>query len=315
MPPLISAIVPVYNSSEHLKKCLDSLSGQSFGDFEIILINDGSTDNSGDICRQYAQRDKRIKYCEQQNAGPSAARNRGIELSSGQYLIFVDSDDWIEGDTFEKLFHTIGKNSFKMIFFEHSIDDEKGAEPHSLPDEWYGETDREKAVRLLMLNPFLGNKLVSRQTVGKIRFNEGYYRAEDTLFWLRCVLSCDSFCSLKNPFYHYVQSRDSICRTDQFNPRQLTGLDAYGEMLELAESRLPNTAGVVRERFLNFCLVLWGQMCDTGFDDGENRERIRKTFLSAYRSADKSALSRKTRLKYKIFCISPAAYMLLRRFG
>lgn len=94
--PLISIIVPVYNVKNYLEKCLQSICGQTYKNLEIILIDDGSSDGSGELCDLFAQRDGRIKVIHQTNAGQSAARNRGLAVAQGELLGFVDSDDWIE---------------------------------------------------------------------------------------------------------------------------------------------------------------------------------------------------------------------------
>ncbi len=103
--PKISIIVPVYNVENYLKKCLDSIVNQTFKDIEIILINDGSTDNSLNICKEYAKKDHRIRLINKPNGGLSSARNVGIDLSTGEYLGFVDSDDWIALNMYEKLYN------------------------------------------------------------------------------------------------------------------------------------------------------------------------------------------------------------------
>ena len=103
MTEKITVIVPVYNVENYLNKCLDSLINQTYKNLEIIVINDGSTDNSGEICQEYAQKDNRIIYVEQENGGLSDARNAGLERMTGSYVTFVDSDDWVEPDYVEVL--------------------------------------------------------------------------------------------------------------------------------------------------------------------------------------------------------------------
>jgi len=103
MTPLVSVIIPVYNMERYLGKCMDSVLRQTYGNIEILLINDGSTDGSGRICDEYAERDKRIVVKHQPNSGASASRNKGIDLASGEYLAFVDSDDYILPNMIEKL--------------------------------------------------------------------------------------------------------------------------------------------------------------------------------------------------------------------
>ena len=106
-----SVIVPVYNVSEYLEKCIDSIISQNFENFEIILVNDGSTDNSAEICEKYVKRSKRIKYCYKENGGLSSARNFGIEKSAGDYLLFIDSDDFLTDSGFLARIYALIKNN------------------------------------------------------------------------------------------------------------------------------------------------------------------------------------------------------------
>lgn len=98
--PLISIIIPIYNSEKYLRKCIDSVISQTFNDWEMILIDDGSTDNSGSICNEYAS-DSRVIIKHAQNGGVSKARNMGLRLAKGDYVTFMDSDDWLEPNAFE----------------------------------------------------------------------------------------------------------------------------------------------------------------------------------------------------------------------
>ena len=107
---LISIIVPVYNVEEYLKQCLDSILGQTYRNWELILVNDGSTDSSGLICQEYAEKDARIRYYEKENGGLSDARNYGIEQAQGEYLTFVDSDDFLDASHLNVLYNALVKN-------------------------------------------------------------------------------------------------------------------------------------------------------------------------------------------------------------
>ena len=101
MNPKVSIIVPIYNSEKYMNKCIESILNQTLTEIEIILVNDGSTDNSGKIIDNYAKKDNRIKVIHQQNSGPSVARNKGISTAKGKYIGFVDSDDYIESTMYE----------------------------------------------------------------------------------------------------------------------------------------------------------------------------------------------------------------------
>ena len=101
MGSVLSVIVPVYNSKEHLSRCIDSILSQSFSDFELLLVDDGSKDGSGAVCDAYSEKDSRVRVFHKENGGVSSARNVGIENADGQWLTFIDSDDWIEEDFFQ----------------------------------------------------------------------------------------------------------------------------------------------------------------------------------------------------------------------
>lgn len=123
--PKISVIIPVYNVEKYLRQCLDSIVEQTLEDIEIILVDDGSTDSSLKICKEYAQKDNRIKVFEQQNQGAGAARNRGLGLAQGNYLYFMDSDDYINQDALEKLYTKIIKTNSDICICKHKLHDEK----------------------------------------------------------------------------------------------------------------------------------------------------------------------------------------------
>ena len=122
----VSIIVPVYNVEKYLSKCLESLINQTLKDIEIICVNDGSTDNSLSILKEYANKDSRIKIIDKQNEGVSVARNTGIEVATGEYLIFVDSDDYLVENACEKALNTIEHNNSDICIFGHyDLVDEK----------------------------------------------------------------------------------------------------------------------------------------------------------------------------------------------
>ena len=116
IPPIITIIVPVYNTATHLRTCIDSIVSQTVPDWELILINDGSTDASGSICDEYATKDSRIAVVHQQNSGVSNARNKGIELAKGNFITFIDSDDWIELNFIEKFKNLIVNKNTLIVY-------------------------------------------------------------------------------------------------------------------------------------------------------------------------------------------------------
>ena len=110
--PLISVIVPVYKVEQFIHRCVDSILNQTYTNLEIILVDDGSPDRCGEICDEYAEKDSRIRVIHQKNGGPSAARNAGLDICTGEYIAFVDSDDYIEPDMLQQLLSGIGSADF-----------------------------------------------------------------------------------------------------------------------------------------------------------------------------------------------------------
>ena len=123
MKKLVSIIVPVFNVEKYLRQCLDSILGQTFNQFEVIIVNDGSTDNSGAICQEYEARDNRIVYLEKENGGVSEARNLGLDFATSEYIIFIDSDDWIEPTYVEVLYEKIEEYQACLLYTSDAADD------------------------------------------------------------------------------------------------------------------------------------------------------------------------------------------------
>jgi len=148
---LVSIIVPVYNSRKYLKKCLDSLICQTMGEIEIIVVNDGSTDGSLEICEQYAAKDDRVIVINKGNEGPSAARNAGIERATGEYIMFVDSDDWIKLEACNSLYNKAVETGSDYIFCSYVNETEKSSDRKTLFPEQEIEFSSSKDLKTLLL--------------------------------------------------------------------------------------------------------------------------------------------------------------------
>ena len=126
---LVSIVVPVYNAGRYLPRCLDSIAAQTYGDIEVILVDDGSTDSSGSICDRYCTRDGRFRVIHQENKWLAEARNAGLSAARGDYVYFVDSDDWIHPQAVETLLAAIGKTGCEVAFGDYleAVDDGQDA--------------------------------------------------------------------------------------------------------------------------------------------------------------------------------------------
>ena len=117
MDPLVSIIVPVYNAEKTLNKCVDSILNQTFQDWELLLIDDGSTDRSGELCDEYANKDSRVRVFHKINEGVSSARNVGLDNAKGQWITFVDADDWIDKNMYQELYNTAVSSRYRIVQF------------------------------------------------------------------------------------------------------------------------------------------------------------------------------------------------------
>lgn len=215
--PIISVIVPVYKAEKYLSKCIDSILNQSFTDFELLLINDGSPDRSGEICEAYAEKDMRIRVFHQQNGGVGRARNNGLAHAQGQYVVFADSDDWVLPDYLGDLYKEVCTHSGVglIIHGAHMVSSRnKPLKDFLFPDVYlpyqhFGEAFTKYE---LLFWGFPWSKIYNKTVLDDhdIRFDEDIHCREDTLFMLRYLFFCDyiQFRSIVN--YIYIYLNDSL---------------------------------------------------------------------------------------------------------
>ncbi len=235
----ISVIVPVFNTINYLKKCLDSIIGQSYSDFQIVLVDDGSTDGSGSVCDEYAKTDDRIKVIHQENAGVVKARKNGLRESDGRYIYYVDSDDWIDDRMIESLNRIVLEHKSDMVVVGNKREYESGKSIIShLPFEnglydqaWINNvmlekmmrTDRfyENAHRVAFWNYLIDRNLLEKNQThidDKIRI------WDDAVVTYPCLLDAKKIYVEKDIYYHYRQRSNSLKRTksdDEYKRFQL----------------------------------------------------------------------------------------------
>ena len=216
---LISIVVPIYNVENYLRQCLDSIVSQTYQNFECLLINDGSPDNSEDICREYVDKDSRFKYFDKENGGVSSARNLGIERSGGAYITFIDSDDWVDSDYLEVLYNAlIDENADIAIstYKQFNMDD-NCYYVHSYQRGYDRKvfTSEELIGSLSSLNQydntyiFVSCKLVSKRLLKYIHFNHCTSYGEDMEYWYKLYLTAKTIVYENKDTYTYRTGNDS----------------------------------------------------------------------------------------------------------
>lgn len=218
MEHLISVIVPVYNVEEYLDKCIKSILNQSYRNLEIILVNDGSPDNCPFICDEYARLDSRIKVIHKKNGGQADARNVGLERAKGEYISFIDSDDWIDLMFYEHLVRYLIDNKLDVVEsgyikvhnnhkMVHIVDSEKIYNKYEAMKVYLNHSG---------LSAIVCNKIYTRDVIGEIRFPLG--KGTEDEFWTYQVIGrAEKIGYLAKPLYYYLQRESSTMGTFKIN--------------------------------------------------------------------------------------------------
>lgn len=316
---LISVIVPVYNVEHYLRNCVDSILNQTYKNLHVILVDDGSTDDSGAICDEYALKDARVDVFHQQNSGPSVARNCGLENAKGEYIGFIDSDDIIHPQMYEALRDALVTNPdcafagcmFSFVDKYQSFDDIPKEEPLivekevlvSSPFVWQGRI-RTAASSLL-------NKLYRRECIGDIRFSGKKY-AEDYEFNVQIYLGASKAVFLKEEYYQHLVLPNSLAHSE----KKLQTLDEI-EAFEFCYKQIPRADAFGRSRCLD--RLVWRSLevyANTrNLDDNNSINKKIKQIANDYWkdvlfNSDKDILRR---LKLTILLVCPHLYLLFNK--
>lgn len=233
----VSIIVPVYQVENYLHKCVDSILAQTFTDFELILVDDGSKDRSGQICDEYAEMDERVKVIHKENSGPSDTRNRGIEQAAGNYFMFVDSDDYIAPTMVECLYQSILKENADIAAcnFLYSFEDDRNQD-FSTNIQWEVVSGAEifynrKNDRSCGYWTVVWNKLYKSKVFGKLRFRAGKYYEDE--FWANDIYQMDiKMVTIPECLYYYRQHGNNSMKTTNFK-KNLDILEALQERIDI----------------------------------------------------------------------------------
>ena len=236
--PLISVVVAVYNVADYLDNCVESLLRQKTQDLQIILVDDGSTDRSGEICDSYIGRDERITVIHQKNQGVSVARNSGIEASRGQWVTFVDGDDWVDEHFAECLIgaiQSVSEETDMVVFHYYAAEPNAVHACRTLPLKSGDITDKREFFQEKIVSQYFDGadpqtvvssgtawcKLVRKSVLDAsgLRFVPGLIRAQDTVFWLNVSNAVRRIYLLDEHLYYYRLSGTSICSGKKYLPR------------------------------------------------------------------------------------------------
>jgi glycosyltransferase involved in cell wall biosynthesis len=255
MKPTISIIVPVYNVEPYLGKCLESIMEQTFKDFEVILINDGSTDKSGVICNEFALRDKRFKVLNKENGGLSSARNAGLKIAQGEYISFVDGDDWIEKNMHLEMYtHCIATGSdISICKFGREINNKINFD---VEKKYIKEMNNKEGISELFKGKLYRfsacNKLFKRGLFDGVEFPEGRIH-EDLSTTYKLFAKANKVVFLNYVGYIYVMRENSIL-TSKYNVKRLDAFIGWDEILSFMKVAYPNLSNDFISCFVYGCV-------------------------------------------------------------
>ena len=314
---MISVIVPVYRVEAYLKRCVDSIRAQTLKDLEIILVDDGSPDRSGELCDQYAVLDGRIRVIHQNNGGPSAARNAGIEICRGEYVCFVDGDDEIDPKMYGEMQKAILSGAYDLAIcgYRKIADHEMSAEIEA-DDPACKRLSAEELWQEVFgrLNNASWNKMYRRETIGDLRFPAEMTYGEDMLFNLMYLTRCKAGVLLDAPYYAYRIRRGSITRSG-WGEKRLHEVIAKDEALKIVTRYQPGQISNARKYCfrarMNILRALYQSRNESAYP--ERIKHYKADVCSLYPKVFRG-IRLKERAEYHLLRISESAYRLVLRF-
>ena len=267
---MISVVVPVYNVRPYLEQCVDSILTQSYADLDVILVDDGSTDGSSDVCDRCAEGDSRVKVIHKSNGGLSDARNVGVKAAVGEWIYFADSDDWLDSDAVRLLYE---------FAVAHDCDVVQGGLYYVYPDyllcrnvsrkeRTRSVLGRHEAMRELIINDrvknFAWGKLYKAELIKDLDFPEGKF-FEDCFWQHRVVDRVRRYGIIDSPLYFYRQRHDSISG-GMSDDNRTDLLDGYRERYDFIQRKYPDLQNIMKQKYDALCLEFQG--ADAGFSFG-----------------------------------------------
>lgn len=245
--PLVSILIPAYNVEPYLKECLESLVNQTHKILQIVIVDDGSTDQTGKICDEYAAKYPFVEVYHIPNGGVANARNVLLSKSKGEYVLFVDSDDWVELEMAEKLVNIAEEEQADMVTCSFSHDN--GAEEPQEKQVVGKQTLIKEFLRHKVITGSLWNKLIKKDIVDSLIFNPNIHYGEDALFIWQAIQKVNKIVFTRYPLYHYRHNPQSISHTTWSPDKKGTGHLVWEEICKDVARDYPNYLEIAQARF------------------------------------------------------------------
>lgn len=310
MRPLVSVIIPTYNNERQLPRCIDSLLAQSYGSFELIAIDDGSTDGSSSLLDAYAERDARIRVIHKKNGGVSSARNAGIDDAKGKFITFVDGDDAVDPSYLEYLVGALRQDgteisacSLRRVTENETLTFSASHKTgEHITTRVFGLSDCAERVRYGSFNSC--GVMFSAAAIGDTRFDCNAHYAEDSLFFFEVLVRVGSFSVVGLPLYFYVINPESAMNKP-FGEKRLAEITTWERIYTLVEPLGEPLDSAVRQKLATVCMHLFYGLYRSGNLTAETAHMLKskaKQGGAALFLAD-NGLDRKVKLKMRVFLL------------
>ena len=314
MEELISVVVPIYNVEKYLQKCIDSILAQTYRHLEIILVDDGSPDNCGAICDNYAQEDGRVLVIHKKNGGLSSARNAGLEIAKGELIVFIDSDDWIDANYIEKLYDDISESGADVAVPAFCISFENGDYAVDSRVKEVTTYSKKEALEVFLFNgyltPCVASKMWKKSLWQKIRCPEGKL-FEDQYTTYKLLMLANKIVFDPELYYYYFKRSGSIGHSS-FSKRTYDLLFGIGEQYQVITEAYPETTSTMKVARTVWELVFVNMMICSKYNDKETIGQVLKHARNAFLDVVSCKyLPAVRKAEIALFCFNFSAYRVV----
>lgn len=308
---MISIIVPVFNSRRTLQACIDSILRQTYKDLEVILVNDGSKDDSLSICELNQRLDKRVKIIDKPNEGPGKARNDGLKLATGDYIGFVDSDDIIDENMYMSMINLAEEHNADIVQCGHEKVAESGEILFTSRYNNFIVKDKQKCFEEYCKQKNIDNysptKIYRKCVVQDVEFGHLHY-SEDAVFIMQAFLNCRTLAVVNAPFYKYIQTEGSACRS-AFNYKFLDTVKAGEVMYDRCNAVYPQFS-----HYFALYIIKWARYCycELYQKDPDTAEYLWQLYLKYYEKMSGNCTMSLLALSLAFFRYLRPIYLLLK---
>lgn len=312
---MVSIIVPVYNVQDYLRDCIESIRKQTCRDLEILLIDDGSNDKSGEICDQYSKIDSRIRVFHKKNGGLSSARNIGLDNIKGEYVCFIDSDDTIDSMFIDELLQTLTKYHVDMVksnFYRKSQDKMKDSKRIRIfsPEEACHDFLFTKYSLRKAMKSTSTDALYKRTVFKNIRYKEGIIN-EDTQIFANIIFECNAIAHYDRSMYYYRENENGIMHS-KINKKKIESLNIWKEIYTTVNEKSKLGYGVIAQWVINLIYSYWETYQIENIKEKEECQKlIKKVFLENKKLFCAEKIALKIKIGIKIFDICPRLFYLI----